>query len=115
MNYVLMLKTTMDGNALARLGRALADDSRRRILVRLLDGPAYPAELATELDLARPSVSNHLACLFGCGLVVKEREGRNLRYELSDPRLAHALSELCHVMLGPAIGCDHEEDARCDA
>lgn len=30
----------------------------------------------------------HLRCLSDCGLVVSEREGRNVRYELSDPRVA---------------------------
>ncbi|MCK1812102.1 winged helix-turn-helix domain-containing protein [Micrococcus sp. XM4230A] len=44
-----------------RLGRALADPTRSRIILTLLDHPAYPAELARDLDLTRPNVSNHLA------------------------------------------------------
>jgi ArsR family transcriptional regulator, cadmium/lead-responsive transcriptional repressor len=35
-----------------------------------------------------------LACLRGCGLVRSTREGRQVRYELVSPRLAHALAEL---------------------
>jgi len=105
--------TAVDLSVLARVGTALSDDSRRRILVRLLDGPAIPADLADELALTRPSVSNHLACLVGCGLVVKERAGRNVRYEISDPRLTHALQDLCQVVLGPAVGCEHEGGDRC--
>ncbi|RYY05152.1 MAG: ArsR family transcriptional regulator, partial [Alphaproteobacteria bacterium] len=50
-----------------RLGRALADPTRSRILLRLLGGPGYPARLADELELTRTNVSNHLACLRGCG------------------------------------------------
>ena len=46
-----------------RLGRALADPTRSRIILTLLDRPAYPAELARDLDLTRSNVSNHLACL----------------------------------------------------
>ncbi|MEO6628564.1 MAG: metalloregulator ArsR/SmtB family transcription factor [Aquihabitans sp.] len=106
--------TTVDLSVLARVGTALSDDSRRRILVRLLDGPAFPADLAAELGLTRPGVSNHLACLQGCGIVVKGREGRNVRYAISDPRLAHALGELCQVMLGPAVGCEHEGGFGCE-
>ena len=87
-----------------RLGRALADPTRSRIILTLLDHPAYPAELARDLDLTRPNVSNHLACLRGCGLVVAESEGRRQRYHLSDPKLAHALSDLCGLALAPAIG-----------
>ncbi|MEZ5267818.1 MAG: helix-turn-helix domain-containing protein [Microthrixaceae bacterium] len=53
-------------------------------------------------------MSNHLSCLRGCGLVVTEPEGRRQRYRLSDPKLAHALSELCDLVLAPAAGCEHE-------
>src|SRR5690625_2238115 len=62
-----------------RLGRALADPTRSRIILTLLDHPAYPAELARDLDLTRPNVSNHLACLRDCGIVVSEPEGRRTR------------------------------------
>ena len=99
---------SVDLSALARVGTALADDTRRRMLVALLDGPAYPSDLANDLGLTRPNVSNHLACLRGCGLVVAEAEGRRQRYRLSDPKLAHALSDLCGLALAPAAGCEHE-------
>lgn len=84
---------------LNRLGRALADPTRSRILLRLLDGPAYPAVLAEELRLTRPNVSNHLGCLRGCGLVVATPEGRQMRYELADSALAHGLADLLDVTL----------------
>ncbi len=82
-----------------RLGRAMADPTRSQILLRLLEGPAYPAVLAGELGLSRSNVSNHLACLRGCGIVVAEMEGRRIRYEISDPHLARALRELVEVTL----------------
>ena len=98
----------VDISTLARVGTALSDDTRRRILVALLDGPSYPSDLADVLELTRPNVSNHLSCLRGCGLVVTEPEGRRQRYRLSDPKLANALSELCDLVLAPAAGCEHE-------
>ena len=82
-----------------RLGRAMADPSRSRILLRLLTGPAYPAQLADELGLTRQNVSNHLTCLRGCGIVVGEPEGRQTRYEISDGHLARALESLVEVVL----------------
>jgi DNA-binding transcriptional ArsR family regulator len=85
--------------ALARLGRALADPTRCRILVALLDGTRYPAQLAADLDLTRSNVSNHLACLRGCGLVVATYQGRQVRYELADEHLTRALRELLEVVL----------------
>ena len=44
-----------------RLGRAMADPTRSRILMTLLDGPSYPAVLAQSLDLTRSNVDPHLA------------------------------------------------------
>ncbi|AIL96723.1 Cd(II)/Pb(II)-sensing metalloregulatory transcriptional regulator CmtR [Corynebacterium ureicelerivorans] len=90
-----------------RLGRALADPTRSRIILTLLDHPAYPAELSRDLDLTRPNVSNHLACLRDCGIVVSEPEGRRTRYEIADPHLAQALNTLVDATLAV------DEDAPC--
>jgi len=91
--------------ALSRLGRALADPTRCRLLLALLDGPSYPAQLAETLGLTRPNVSNHLTCLRGCGLVVGTPEGRQMRYELTDRHLAHALTDLLEVVLAVDPTC----------
>ncbi|MBI3429306.1 MAG: winged helix-turn-helix transcriptional regulator [Actinobacteria bacterium] len=82
-----------------RLGRAMADSTRSRILMSLLDHPGYPAQLARDLDLTRSNVSNHLSCLRGCGIVVALPEGRQTRYEIADPHLTRALSVLMNVVL----------------
>jgi ArsR family transcriptional regulator, cadmium/lead-responsive transcriptional repressor len=89
----------IDVDVLERVGVALADGTRRRILLRLLDGPAYPAELAEALAASRARISNHLAYLRGCGLVTATRQGRQVRYQLADPRLAQALRQLTEVVL----------------
>ncbi|CAL9495769.1 HTH-type transcriptional regulator CmtR [Actinosynnema sp. ALI-1.44] len=94
-----VLKCETREDALARLGRALADPTRCRILVALLDGVHYPARLADHLGLTRSNVSNHLSCLRGCGLVVATHEGRQVRYALADAHLERALSELVKVVL----------------
>ncbi|WP_223695297.1 Cd(II)/Pb(II)-sensing metalloregulatory transcriptional regulator CmtR [Leifsonia poae] len=82
-----------------RLGRAMADATRSRILMTLLDAPTYPAALATDLGLTRQNVSNHLSCLRDCGIVVGLPEGRQTRYEIADPHLARALTDLVGVAL----------------
>ena len=89
---------------LDRVGRALSDGTRRRILLRLAEAPAYPADLAAHLGASRPAVSNHLACLRDCGLVIADAEGRRVRYRLADHRLAHALLDLAGLRLHPAPG-----------
>ncbi|MGH9149896.1 MAG: ArsR/SmtB family transcription factor [Acidimicrobiales bacterium] len=98
----------VDLAALERVGTALADPTRRRILSRLAPAgsAAYPAELATEMGTTRANISNHLACLRGCGLVTARPDGRRVAYQLADPRLGVALAQLATVVLdvGP---CPH--------
>ncbi len=89
-----------------RLGRAMADPTRSRILLSLLQEPSYPAELARELDLTRSNVSNHLACLRDCGIVVGEPEGRRTRYEVADAHLSLALTTLLDVKLAVEDDCE---------
>ena len=96
-HYMLTLASRVD--VMNRLGRAMSDPTRSRILLSLLDAPGYPAKLARDLDLTRTNVSNHLACLRGCGIVVAEPEGRQTRYEIADPHLAAALTALVDVTL----------------
>ena len=103
-----------DGEVLARFGHALSDPTRARLLLALREAPAYPADLAERLGVSRQNLSNHLACLRGCGLVVAVPEGRRSRYEISDPRLAHALGDLLGVVLAvyPAACPDPVEQDR---
>ena len=96
-----------------RLGRAMADPNRSRILLSLLEQPGYPAQLARTLDLTRSNVSNHLSCLRGCGLVAAVPEGRQTRYEIADPHLTRALAALVDVVLAVDDG-EPCSDPTCD-
>jgi DNA-binding transcriptional ArsR family regulator len=101
--------------AITRIGRAMADPTRCRILLALLDAPHFPALLADELGLTRANVSNHLACLRECGLVTSTAQGRQVRYELAHPALAHALADLLGVVLEVDEGEEHPAPARTDS
>jgi len=111
----MVVETVTYAEVLARFGHALSDPTRARLLLALRDGPGYPAELAELLAVSRQNLSNHLACLRGCGLVVTVPEGRRVRYELADPRLAHALADLLGVVLAvdPAACPAAAEDECC--
>ncbi|WP_327725125.1 metalloregulator ArsR/SmtB family transcription factor [Streptomyces europaeiscabiei] len=89
-----MLTLDPEVEVLARFGRALADPIRCQLLLALRDAPARPSDLADRIGVSRTRLSNHLACLRGCGLVVAVPDGRRTRYELADPRLGHALDAL---------------------
>ncbi|WP_459643480.1 ArsR/SmtB family transcription factor [Kineococcus sp. NUM-3379] len=101
------------GDVLARFGHALSDATRARILLSLREAPAYPSDLAELIGVSRQSLSNHLTCLRGCGLVVAVPEGRRSRYELADPRLAHALGDLLGVVLAVDPACPADENGQC--
>ena len=93
------MKVFATSDALARFGHALSDPTRTRVLLELREAPAYPADLADRLGVSRQIMSNHLACLRGCGLVVSVPEGRRSRYELTDARIGHALGDLLELVL----------------
>ena len=86
-------------DAMNRLGRAIADPTKSRILLSLLQTPGYPAKLARDVELTRSNVSNHLACLRGCGILAAIPEGRQTRYEIADPRLTREVEALVDVVL----------------
>ncbi len=98
-----MLRLADDVDGLVRFGRALADPLRCRLLQALRETPAYPADLADQLGVSRTRLSNHLACLRDCGLVVATPMGRRVRYELADSRLAHALDDLRDAVIAVAV------------
>jgi DNA-binding transcriptional ArsR family regulator len=62
--------------------RALADETRREILRLLRDGPLTSGEIANRFESSWPTISRHLAVLRDAGLVVTERRGQEIRYEL---------------------------------
>jgi ArsR family transcriptional regulator, cadmium/lead-responsive transcriptional repressor len=103
--YCLPMQTVIRSDALSRFGSALSDPTRAEILLTLRDGPGYPSDLADKIGVSRQILSNHLACLRGCGLVVAQPEGRRSRYELADARIAHALDDLIYLVLAVDPAC----------
>lgn len=79
-----------------RLWAAVAESGRRRLLdVLVTHGEATPTALARELPFTRQAVSKHLAVLLDAGVLVRRRDGREVRYRVRPERLeaaAHALA-----------------------
>ena len=63
--------------------KALADPSRREILRLLRDGPRTSGEIAEQFPTAWATVSRHLAVLRDAGLILSERNGQQIIYELN--------------------------------
>ncbi|MEV3966043.1 metalloregulator ArsR/SmtB family transcription factor [Nocardia sp. NPDC050193] len=104
------MEAALHTDALARFGHALSDPTRTRILLSLRQAPGYPSELAEQIGVTRQILSNHLACLRGCGLVVAVPEGRRSRYELADARIAAALEDLLGLVLAVDPACCPDSD-----
>ncbi len=61
---------------------ALGDGTRRQVFELLRSGPRSVGELAAELPVSRPAVSQHLRALEDVGLVSHRRDGTRNLYEL---------------------------------
>ena len=63
--------------------RALADPTRREILRLLRDGPKTSGEIAEQFPTAWATISRHLGALRDAGLILSERNGQQIVYELN--------------------------------
>ena len=72
--------------------QALGDPTRREIFERLTAGPLAVGELAQELPISRPAVSQHLRVLKDAGLVFDRPAGTRRVYQV-DPAAVAALRE----------------------
>jgi DNA-binding transcriptional ArsR family regulator len=73
---------------------ALADGTRRAIVLRLAERPRAVGELAAELPVSRPAVSQHLKVLKDAGLVAETPAGTRRIYRLNEAGLAALRDQL---------------------
>ena len=77
---------------------SLADPTRREILALVRRKPSSVQEIADQLPVSRPAVSQHLKILKAAGVVTGERSGREVLYRLADHHLAHiVLDAVAHA------------------
>jgi DNA-binding transcriptional ArsR family regulator len=68
--------------AIDRILVALAEPTRRAILEAVRDRPRSVSDIATDFDVSRPAVSQHLRVLSDAGLLRSQRSGRQNFYAL---------------------------------
>ena len=90
---------------------ALGDPTRRAIFERLADGPLAVGELARDLPVSRPAVSQHLKVLKAAGLVVDEAAGTRRLYRL-DPAGVGALRAYLDRFWNQALAAFREATER---
>ena len=71
-----MVNTMIDDQSLDRTYAALADPTRRGLLVALRDGPARITDLAAPLPISFAAVARHVGVLESAGLIAREVRGR---------------------------------------
>jgi DNA-binding transcriptional ArsR family regulator len=74
--------------AYAEAMQALGDPTRRAVLEQIRRGPAAVGEIAEQLPVSRPAVSQHLRVLKGAGLVTERRQGTRRLYRVDPDGLA---------------------------
>ena len=98
--------STGTARSVAETMQALATPSRVRILSRLAAGACSVGELARDVAMEQSAVSQQLRVLRHLGLVVGERDGRQIIYALYDDHvralLSEAVSHTEHLRLGLA-------------
>lgn len=63
--------------------KALADPTRRKIILLLKERDMTAGEIADQFDMTKPSISHHLNALKQALLVTDERKGQNIYYSLN--------------------------------
>lgn len=81
---------------------ALGDDTRRAIFEKLAAGPRAVRELADEVPVSRPAVSQHLKVLKQAGLVTDRKQGTRRLYAL-DPGGIEGLREYFDAFWAQAL------------
>ncbi|WP_133849082.1 ArsR/SmtB family transcription factor [Labedaea rhizosphaerae] len=82
--------------------QALADPMRRKVLARVARGPCSVTEIANDLPVSRPAVSQHLRVLLEAQLVDVHQQGRMRRYEIRTNALELLRQEL-DFLLAPTL------------
>src|SRR6516225_9045249 len=68
--------------------KAIADDSRRQMLMILKDKEKTPSEIAAQFDFTLAALSTHLRVLKDAGLVNDRREGKNRMYSINIDKMS---------------------------
>jgi len=78
---------------------ALADPRRILILYALAEKSSNVSDIAVEIGISQPAASRHLNILRERGMVIAQRDGQSVVYQLADVRTIQAL-DLLRAILG---------------
>jgi ArsR family transcriptional regulator len=83
----------------ASICQTLANPKRLEVIDRLRDGEQSVSELAEAMKISQANLSQHLAVMRQKGIVATRREGLNVYYRLSNPKIIKACDLMRQVLL----------------
>ena len=83
----------------ASICQTLANSKRLEVIDRLRDGEQSVSELAEAMKIGQANLSQHLAVMRQKGIVATRREGLNVYYRLSNPKIIRACDLMRQVLL----------------
>jgi len=90
------MKTVIFSLDSVKFAKALADDTRQKIMALCCCEWVSVNDIVSKLDVAQPTVSHHLKILRNAGLVKSERRGKNILYTIDQERLAKGCCQVAN-------------------
>jgi DNA-binding transcriptional ArsR family regulator len=90
--------------------QAIADPTRRAIIMLLTTGAMTPNAIAEHFDSSRQAISKHLHILAECEIVTQEQKGREIHYHLNAKKMEEVekwLEQFKQMMLKKFHQLDH--------
>jgi DNA-binding transcriptional ArsR family regulator len=106
------MPSTQTHDLKTKLFRGLSDSSRLAILNVLRARALTVNEIVERTGLGQSNVSNHLACLRCCDLVIREQQGRYVYYQIANDRVAQLLDLADELLAEVAQGVSQCENYR---
>jgi len=95
----------MKGHPVLRLAKALADESRYKLLCLIAERDEIScAELIERLPLAQPTISHHVKILLDADLIAVRREGQRAYFRFNRTRLLEGLGHCARELAGQSAG-----------
>lgn len=99
--------SALNHELVAKFFHGLANPSRFKIAISLLDAEKNVSQLMEELGMKQSQISNQLACLKWCGYVTTRQEGKYVFYRITDERIRKIIETARMVV------ADHVEHISC--
>lgn len=93
----------------AKFIRGFSDKTRLQILECIKEKEKTVTQIVEEIQGNQSNISQHLACLKGCGIILGRQEGKYVYYGLSDEKIKDMLS-----MFDSVLSLVHKGVAKCD-